>query len=186
MNNRTIASIFNACLVLLLFSASEAQESSLPELEENFARSGSARDGELLFKHCAAFNNALLNGYKDNSNKDIESAEAIEKYSLITAKHVDIASLFTLGVSRQGLSAALASPGNSIQELLNESNGIFDETYYGLLSYYTNVLQNASLRTVEVGPGVSAFVSSLNELVDSCDRALSMFCDLDSLFNCTI
>lgn len=180
MKNRVAAAL--SCFLLFPLLLHAAEMPALSELFEKYNQGRSSRSGAELFKHCAALNNALLNAYKDNAQQDDELVEIIEQYSLITATHVEIASVLTVGIGRdevEDITAALDSPSDN-------TVNIFDVEYYGLLSFYTDVVQNASLVTVQIDRSTSAFVSSLNEPLELCNAALSFYCDLDSLSECSI
>lgn len=184
MKNRVAASL--SCFLLLPLLLHAAEMPALSELFENYEQGRSSRSGAELFKHCAAFNNALLNAYKDNAQQDDELLEIIEQYSLITATHVEIASVLTVGIGRDEVEDTTAALDSAIDSPSDNTVNIFDVEYYGLLSFYTDVVQNASLVTVQIDRSTSAFVSSLNEPVELCNAALSFYCDLDSLSECLI
>ena len=184
MKNHVYAAL--SCYLLLPALVHAAEMPSLSDLFDNYDRDRSSRSGAVLFKHCAAFNNALLNAYKDNAQQDDELVDTVEQYSLITATHVEIASVLTVGIGRDDVEDVTAALDAAIDTPSSNSVNIFDLEYYELLRFYTGAVQNAALITVQIDRNTSAFVSSLNEPAELCNAALSTYCDLDSLAECVI
>ena len=139
--------------LLFLLSPTHASEASpIPLLAGKFNQSGSAADGAMVFKNCAALSNTLLNAYEDSIHGEDDSLlSVIDEWSLKTDKYVEIASNFALSVS------------------------IFNENYYGLLRFYTEALQNTSLRVVKIENNISAFVVDIGYSVRRCDELLAAY-----------
>ena len=164
----------------------ELEEPPLPSLVEKFNQSGSATDGAVMFKHCAVLNNALLNSYKDgNRGIDDTLLSIIDQWSRRTAKYVEIASIFALSVEKEEEKAA-AELGIGLGIRFDNDISIFDKNYYDLLRFYTEVLQNSSLRVVEIESNQFAYVSSTGYLVRACNEVLADYCELNSISDCPV
>ena len=153
-------------------------------MRENFEASGSAEDGSLLFRNCAALNNALLNAYKDGDSSSPELAQIIEDHSVTTAKYMEIASLFTIAATGIDINTIVSDSQFSLDDQIAPPGDFFDPEYFELLSYYTDAVENASLITVEIDESTSAFTTSLYETIEICRESISEFCDLGSELSC--
>ena len=165
--------------LLFLLSPTHASEASpIPLLAEKFNQSGSAADGAMVFKNCAALSNTLLNAYEDSIHGEDDSLlSVIDEWSLKTDKYVEIASNFASSVEKEEAEKATATAELGIISGIRFDNmvSIFDENYYDLLRFYTEALQNTSLRVVKIENNISAFVVDIGYSVRRCDELLAAY-----------